>query len=93
MSDNLSLNPTTPLTTAEQHPEYSPQRFRSHSPVCYHLVFTSSDDESPVRTSDPHIQHHSTPGNNPPQGRTELSSPFQHYMDYHHTYTPNCVRA
>ena len=33
MSENLSFNPTTPLTTAEQHPVHLPQRFRSHSPV------------------------------------------------------------
>ena len=55
MSENLSFNPTTPCTTAEDHPEHSPQRFRSHSPICHHLVFTSSDEESPVRTSDLHL--------------------------------------
>ena len=53
MKVNLSFDPTTLLTTTEQHPEHSSQRFRSHSPVCHHLVFTSSDEESPVRTSDP----------------------------------------
>ena len=51
--ENLSFNPTTPLTTAEQHPEHSPQRFRSHSPIYPCLMFTSSDNENPVRTSDP----------------------------------------
>ena len=51
MSENLSFNPTIPLTTAEQL-EHSPRRFRSYGPVCCHLVFTSSDDESLVRTSE-----------------------------------------
>ena len=49
MSTNLSFSPTTSLTTAEQHPEHSSRRFRGHSPVCCHLVFTSLDEESPVR--------------------------------------------
>ena len=51
-SENLSFDPTTPLAIV-QHTEHSPQRFRSHSPACHHLVFTSSDKESPVRNSDP----------------------------------------
>ena len=55
ISDNLSFDPITPLTTAKQHPEHSLQRFRSHSPLCCHLVFTSSDEGSPVRTSDPYL--------------------------------------
>ena len=82
-SENLSCDPTTPLTTAEQHPEYSPQRFRSCKPVCHHLMFTSSDNESPVRTSDPHLGHHSTQDNNPFQGRAEPPSQLHHHMDYH----------
>ena len=53
MSENLSFKPTMPLTTAEQHPVHSPQRFSSHSPVCCCLVFSSFDEESPVRTSAP----------------------------------------
>ena len=64
-SENMSFNPTTPLTTAEQHLEHSLRRFGSHSPV-HHLVLTSSDDETPARTSDPHFQHCS-----PLQGRAE----------------------
>ena len=55
MTETLSCYPTTPLSTAEQHPEHSPRRFRRHSPVCHSLVFTSSDEESPVRTSDWHL--------------------------------------
>ena len=87
-SENLSFDPTTSLTTAEQHPEHSPQRFRSHSHVYHHLVFTSSDDESPVSISGPHLWHCSTPDNNPLQGRAEPPSPLHHHMDYHHTSTP-----
>ena len=44
-SDNLSFNPTISLTMAEQHTGHCPRRFRSHSTVCCHLVFTSSDEE------------------------------------------------
>ena len=46
MSEDLSFNPTTSFTTADQHPLHSPQRFRCHSPVCHHLVFSSSDEEA-----------------------------------------------
>ena len=60
MSENLSFNPTTPLTTAKQHLIHSPWRFRCCSPVCHHLVFSSSQEESPVRSSDPCLQHSST---------------------------------
>ena len=88
-SENLSFDPTTPLTTAEQHPEHSPQRFRSHSPVCCCLVFTSSDNESHARTSNPHFWHCSTPDNTPLQGRAQPPSPLQHHMDCHHTITPS----
>ena len=55
MSENLSFYPTTSLTTAEQYLEYSSKIFRSHSPICHHLAFTSSEEESPVRTSDPSL--------------------------------------
>ena len=87
MSENLSFNPTTPLTTAEQHPVHSPQRFRSHSPVHHHLVFSSSDEESPVRPSDPCLQHSSMSGNRSSHGRAESPLPVQHHMNYHHTST------
>ena len=92
---NLSFNPTTPLTTAEEHPEHSPQRFRSHSPVCHHLVFTCSDAESPVRTSDPHLWHPSIPDSNPLHGRAETSFTRQapHGLPPHtytkHRWTPS----
>ena len=52
-SKNLSFNHTTPLTTAEQHPVLSPQRYRNCSPVCHYLVFSSSNEESLVRPNNP----------------------------------------
>ena len=86
---NLSFNLTTSLTTAEEHPEHSPWRFRTHSPVCCHLVFTSSDEESPIRTSDPYLWHPSIPDSSPLHGRAEPPLPVQHHMNYHHTSTPS----
>ena len=60
-SENLFFNPTTQLTTAEQHLVHSLWRFRCHSPAGSHLVFSSSDEERPVRPTDPHLWHSSTP--------------------------------
>ena len=57
MREDLSFNPITSLTTDEQQPVHSPQRFRCHSPVCCHLVSSSSNEESPVRPSDPCLWH------------------------------------
>ena len=47
------------------HSEHSPQWFRCHSPVCCHLVFTSSDNESCIGTSYPQLWLCSTPDNSP----------------------------
>ena len=55
----------------------------------HHLVFTSSDNESPVRTSDPYLQHLRAPDDSPLQGRVEPPSQPHHHMDYHHTSTPS----
>ena len=88
-SENLSFHPTTPLTTDEQHPVHSPQKFRCHSPVCCHLVFSSSDEESPVKTSDPHLQHSSTSDSSPVHRGAEPPSPVQHHMTYHYMSTPS----
>ena len=87
MSENLPFDPTTPLTTAEQHLVHSCQRFRSHSAVCCHLVFSSCDDESPVRTSDPHLWHSTTSDSSPTHGRAEPPLPAQHHMNHQHTST------
>ena len=37
-SENLCLDPATPLTTA--HPAHSPQSLSSHNPVCHQLMFS-----------------------------------------------------
>ena len=89
MSEDLSFNPTTPLITAKQHPVHSPQRFRCHSPVCCHLVLSSADEEGPVRPSDPHLQHSSTPDSSPVHRRPEPPLPVQHHMIHHHMSPPS----
>ena len=82
MMEGLSFDHTTPLTTAEQQPANSPQRFRCHSPVCCCLVFSHSDEESPERPGSLHLQYSSTPDGSPVHRRAELPSPVQH-----HTFT------
>ena len=77
----LSFGFKTLFTTAEQQPVHSPQR--SHSHVCHHLVFNSSDEESPERPSNPHLQHSSTPDSSLIHRRVEPPLPVQH-----HTSTP-----
>ena len=73
--------------TAEQHPVHSPKDSESLALYATILVFSSSDEEIPVRTSDPHLQHPSTPNSSPLHGRAEPPSPVQHHMNYHHTST------
>ena len=63
MSENISFGPTTPLTTTAQHPDHTPG---SHSSVCCHLSFSSSDEES------------TTPDNRPPLRRAEHHMDYQH---------------
>ena len=58
-SDNLSFDPATPLTTVLPHPAHSPQWLRSHTPVCCHLMFSSSDEESPSPDSNPSMEEQS----------------------------------
>ena len=89
MSENLSFNPTTPLTTAKQHPVHSRQRFRCCSPVSCHLVFSSSDEESPVRPRDPHLWHSSTPYSSPVCRGSEPPLPVQHHMNHNHMCLPS----
>ena len=76
MSENLSFNPTR-----LQHQVHSPQKLRSHTLECHHLVFSSLDEESPVRTG--------TLGSSPLQDRAEPSSVVQYHINYHHTSTPS----
>ena len=73
----MSFDPATPLTAVDSHPAHSPQRLRSHSTAFHHLTFSSSDEDSPVRTN--------TPDSSPLHGKTEPPSLVQHHIDYHHT--------
>ena len=52
-------------------------------------MFTSSDEESPIRTSDPHLLHPSTPNSSALHGRAEPLLLVQHHMNYHHTSVPS----
>ena len=81
--------PITPLTTAEQLPVHSPWRLRCCSPVHHHLVFSSSDEESPVRPSDPSLWHSSTPDSSPVYRGAEPPLPVQHHMNHHHMSPPS----
>ena len=81
---NMSFDPSTPLTTDKQHSEYSSQRFWSHILVHHCLVFTTSDDENPVRTNDQHSWHRS-----PLQGRAESPSQLQHHKLHYQTSIPS----
>ena len=74
-SENISFNSTRPLTTDAQHPEHSPRRLRSHSPVHHCLKFNGYHEENP------------SPDSSPLHGTAEPPSPVQHHMDYHHTPT------
>ena len=56
---HFGQSPTTPM----QHEEISPHRYRCHSFTHHELVFTSSDDESPVRP-----QHSNTNASSQPAG-------------------------
>ena len=47
------------------------------------LVFSSSDDENPVRPSVPCLQHSSTSNSSRFDGRAEPPSPVQHHINYH----------
>ena len=76
--DNLSFDPATPLTSAEPHPAS-----RNHHPVCHHLMFSSSDEEGPVQTRDPHLQHPRPLCSNLLPTRTSLSPSLQHQISPH----------
>ena len=87
MMEDLSFNPANfgqSPTTPEQHEENSPHRYRHCSFTCHQLVFTSSDDESPMRH-----QPSSTNASSPAQRRAALSSPENHKQHHYHTPTQN----
>ena len=59
--EELSFNPANfglLTTTPEHHEEYSPQGYRCSNLTCHQLVFTSSDDVSPVRAVPSSPEHH-----------------------------------
>ena len=63
MMDALSFIPVSfgpPSATPEHHAESSPHRNRSSNLTYHWLVFTNSDDESPMRSSNCHSQHSSS---------------------------------
>ena len=64
-------------------------RKRSHSFTCYQLVFTSFNDESPVRPSGWCPQHSSTNASSPAHRSEFLSSQEDHNKHHYCTPTPN----
>ena len=72
-------SPTTPM----QHEETSSCQYRCCSFTCHQLVFTSSNDESPVRP-----QHSITDARSPVTRRAELSSSVHQNLNNLITHTP-----
>ena len=90
MVDDLSFNwvsfgwiPTTP----EHHVESSPHRYRSHNITCHWLVFTSLDDESPVRSSECCCQCSSSDERGWEPREADVSSSIHHNLCHHITPT------
>ena len=80
---NFGQSPTTP----ECHEEHSPQGNRHCSFTHQQLVFTSSDDESPVRPSGRWCQHSSTNDRSPVCRIVAVSSPEHHSLCHYLTPT------
>ena len=89
--EDLSFNPVnfgqTP-TAPEQHEEPSPCRNRCCSISCHQLVFTISDDESPVRPSARDNPCSSAKARSPVHRRAELSSSVHQNLCHPVTPTP-----
>ena len=94
MSPHLSAEPFNPAnfgwspTTPEQHAESSPHRYRDHSITCHQLVFTSSEDESPVWPNKCHSQHSSTDDRSCDPREADASSSVHHSLCYPVRPTP-----
>ena len=73
---NFGQSPVAP----DLHADYSPQGYRCHSSIYQRLVFSSSDEDSPVKPSDHHHHNPSTDVSSPAYRRAELSSPVQHNL-------------
>ena len=75
---NFGQSPTTP----EHNEECSPHRHRWCRHRSHHLVFTSSDDESPVRPSEQCSPHASTNVIDPTHRRADFSPSVHHNLYY-----------
>ena len=80
---NFGWSPTTP----EQHAESSPHWYKKCNITCCQLVFTSSDDESPVRSSEHCSQHSSTNARSHNPREADVSSSAHHNLCHHITPT------
>ena len=79
-------------TTLEHREETSPHRYRCCSSICYQLVFTSFDDETPVRHSG--CCHHSgTDPSSPVHRKARLPSPMHHNLCHFLTTTPTTEQS
>ena len=90
--EELSFDPThfgQSPATPEHHEGYSPWRCKHCSITHRWLVFTSSDDDSPIRPNGWHCQHSSNNARSPVCRRARLSSPDCHNQHHYHTPTPN----
>ena len=78
--ENFSFDPTNlgqlPIVP-ELYDGYSPQGYRCHSFICHRLVFTSSDEESPVTPDDSNQNYPSVPSH-----RCAEPSPTTPTMDH-----------
>ena len=76
---NFGQSPTTP----EQHAKPSSYRNSCCSLTCCHLVFTSSDDENPVRPSEWHSPHCNANARSPTPREADVSSSVHHTLCHH----------
>ena len=77
-SENLSFNPTTPITTAEQQ--------GSDATVLYATIWCSAAlmKRGLAQPSHPHLWHSSTLDSSPVHRRAEPPLPVQHHVNQHH---------
>ena len=88
----LSFNPTNvgqSTTSPEHNEEHSPWGYRHFSFTHCQLVFSSSDNESPVRSSRCYCQHPSINARSPVHRRARLSLPEHQNQCHHCSPTPN----
>ena len=88
--EDLSLNPANfgqSPTTPEHHEESSPHSHRCCSLTCHPLVFTSPNDESPVRPCEWCSPHSSTNARSPAHRRADPSPSVHHNQCNHITST------